>query len=111
MAITYFNTHDGSVLTNDTVAGKEAVAQGRAVSAEVTENVESWRMRYDLNEKKAVIYAQGKTEEEAIKQKEEDDIKKSKLEAEKNEIRLALMEKQVKEIDELNQKFLKGDFS
>jgi len=109
MAITYFNTHDGSILTSDTVAGKEAMAQGRAVSAEVTEKVESWRLRYDLNEKKVVIYAQGKTEEEAIKQKEEDDKKQAKLEAEKSEMLMALMEKQGREIAELNERLLKGE--
>lgn len=68
MKTVYFGTHDGLVLTENTVAGEEAVNSGRAFKVE-TPNVSSWRLSYDVVTKEVTIYGGvEKTEEQAILQ-------------------------------------------
>jgi hypothetical protein len=70
MKTIYFNTHDGLVFSENAVAGEEAVSQGRAIAAEVPENISNWRLSLNIVTRTVVIYGGvEKTEEQAIQQK------------------------------------------
>jgi hypothetical protein len=69
MKTVYFATHDGLVLTEDTVAGEEAIKSGRAFKAEAPD-VSSWRLSLDIVTKVVTVYGGvEKTEAQAIQQK------------------------------------------
>jgi hypothetical protein len=69
MKTVYFATHDGLVLTENTVAGEEALRQGKAFKAE-TPDVSSWRLSLNLVTKEVTVYGGvEKTEAQAITQK------------------------------------------
>lgn len=73
MKIVYFNTHDGLVFSENAVAGEEAVSQGRAIAAEVPENISTWRLSLNIVTRTVVIYGGvEKTEEQAIQQREQE---------------------------------------
>jgi len=71
MATYYFNLHDGSPCTDKADAGDEAVSAGRAIKRDdVPDGVEPWRLSW--NGSAVVCFAEGKTEAEAIAQKQQD---------------------------------------
>jgi len=73
MKTIYFNTHDGLVFSENAVAGEEAVSQGRAIAAEVPENISNWRLSLNIVTRTVVIYGGvEKTEEQAIQQKNDE---------------------------------------
>jgi hypothetical protein len=74
MKTVYFATHDGLVLTEDTVAGEEAVSSGRAFKAE-TPDVSSWRLSLNLVTKEVIVYGGvEKNEAQAIQQKQDEAV-------------------------------------
>jgi len=77
---TYYFNLDGSVNTDKETAGEDLVKQNLVIKAEAPESIESWRLSYDFIKKQVVIFAEGKTEEEAVLENE----KLSKLEIEIN---------------------------
>jgi hypothetical protein len=83
MKIIYFNVHDGSPLTENVIAGEEALNGGRAFKAEAPDNISNWRLKYDVISKKVEIFGGvEKNEEQALKLKEDNEIIKFKLESE-----------------------------
>jgi hypothetical protein len=69
MKTVYFGTHDGLVLTEDAVAGEQALSSGRAFKVE-TPDVSSWRLSLNLVTKVVTVYGGvEKTEEQAVQQK------------------------------------------
>lgn len=73
MKTIYFNTHDGLVFSENALAGEEAVSQGRAIAAEVPENISNWRLSLNIVTRTVVIYGGvEKTEEQAIQQKNDE---------------------------------------
>ena len=98
MAIKYFNTHDGSILTDKTAAGEEAVRQGRAIAINCPDNIESWRLKANLSTSQVIVYGGiEKTEAQAIQQKADEDAAKAATEKEIADLRMALQEKQEEE--------------
>ena len=74
MKTVYFATHDGLVLTENTVAGEEALRQGKAFKAE-TPDVSSWRLSLNLVTKEVIVYGGiEKTEAQAIQQQKDDAV-------------------------------------
>jgi hypothetical protein len=95
MAIKYFNTHDGSILTDKTVAGQEAVNQGRAIAINCPDNIEHWRLKANLSTSQVIVYGGvGKTEAQAQQQRADESAAESAANKEKADLILALMEKQ-----------------
>ena len=73
MKTVYFATHDGLVLTENTVAGEEALRQGKAFKAE-TPDVSSWRLSLNLVTKEVTVYGGiEKNDAQAIQQKAGED--------------------------------------
>ena len=73
MKTVYFGTHDGLVLTENTVAGEQALSSGKAFKAE-TPDVSSWRLSLNLVTKVVTVYGGvEKTEAQAIQQKADED--------------------------------------
>jgi hypothetical protein len=98
MAIKYFNSHDGSILTDKTAAGEEAVRQGRAIAINCPDNIESWRLKANLSTSQVIVYGGiEKTEAQAIQQKADEDAAKAATEKEIADLRMALQEKQEEE--------------
>jgi hypothetical protein len=98
MAIKYFNSHDGSILTDKTAAGEEAVRQGRAIAINCPDNIESWRLKANLSTSQVIVYGGiEKTEAQAIQQKADEDRAKAATEKEIADLRMALQEKQEEE--------------
>ncbi len=56
MKTVYFNVHDGLVFSEDSIAGEEALSQGRALKALAPDNVESWRLSYDVITQQVSVY-------------------------------------------------------
>lgn len=77
---TYYFNLDGSVNTDKETAGEDLVKQNLVIKAEAPESIESWRLSYDFIKKQVVIFAEGKTEEEAMLENE----RLNKLEIENN---------------------------
>lgn len=77
---TYYFNLDGTVNTDRELAGEDLVKQNLAIKAEAPENYQSWRLSYDFIKKQVVIFAEGKTEEEAMLENE----RLNKLEIENN---------------------------
>lgn len=74
MKTVYFGTHDGLVLTEDAVAGEQALSSGRAFKAE-TPDVSSWRLSLNLVTKEVTVYGGiEKTEAQAIQQQRDDAV-------------------------------------
>jgi hypothetical protein len=72
MKTVYFATHDGLVLTEDAVAGEQALSSGRAFKAE-TPDVSSWRLSLNIVTKEVIVYGGvEKTEAQAITQKNDE---------------------------------------
>ena len=95
MAIKYFNTHDGSILTDKTDAGQEAVNQGRAIAINCPDNIEDWRLKANLSTSQVIVFGGvGKTEAQAIQQKADEGAALAAANQEKADLLLALMEKQ-----------------
>lgn len=79
----YFNITDGSVLTDNQIAGEEALIQGNALKAEAPENISSWRLKLNILTKEVIIYGgANKTEEQALQQKEQEAIELKRIEKE-----------------------------
>jgi uncharacterized protein YgbK (DUF1537 family) len=98
MAIKYFNSHDGSILTDKTAAGEEAVRQGRAIAINCPDNIESWRLKVNLSTSQVIVYGGvEKTETQAIQQKADEDTAKKAVEKEILDLKMALTEKQEEE--------------
>jgi hypothetical protein len=98
MAIKYFNTHDGSILTDKTAAGEEAVRQGRAIAINCPDNIESWRLKANLSTSQVIVFGGvEKTEAQAIQQKADEDTAKAAREKEIADLKMALTEKQEEE--------------
>ena len=73
MKTVYFGTHDGLVLTENTVAGEQALSSGKAIKVETPE-VSSWRLSLNLITKEVIVYGGvEKTEAQAIQQKADED--------------------------------------
>jgi hypothetical protein len=95
MAIKYFNTHDGSILTDKTAAGQEAVRQGRAIAINCPDNIEHWRLKANLSTSQVIVYGGvEKTEAQAQQQRADEGAAESAANKEKADLILALMEKQ-----------------
>lgn len=95
MAIMYFNTHDGSILTDKDEAGQPMVKQGKALAIEVPMNIAQWRLKADLKTKGLVIFGGiEKTDEQALEYKSELSDKEAIKNKEKADLQLALIEKQ-----------------
>jgi hypothetical protein len=74
MKTVYFGTHDGLVLTEDAVAGEQALSSGRAFKAE-TPDVSSWRLSLNIVTKEVIVYGGvEKTEAQAIQQKNDEAV-------------------------------------
>ena len=98
MAIKYFNTFDGLILTDKTAAGEEAVRNGRAIAINCPDNIESWRLKANLTTSEVIVYGgTEKTEAQAIQQKADEDTAKAAREKEIADLRMALIEKQEEE--------------
>ena len=98
MAIKYFNTHDGSILTDKTAAGEEAVRQGRAIAINCPDNIESWRLKANLSTSQVIVYGGiEKNDAQAIQQKADEDTAKAAREKEIADLTMALTEKQEEE--------------
>ena len=73
MKTVYFGTHDGLVLTEDAVAGEQALSSGRAFKAE-TPDISSWRLSLNLVTKVVTVYGGvEKNDAQAIQQKADED--------------------------------------
>jgi hypothetical protein len=73
MKTVYFGTHDGLVLTENTVAGEQALSSGRAFKAE-TPDISSWRLSLNLVTKEVTVYGViEKNDAQAIQQKADED--------------------------------------
>jgi hypothetical protein len=95
MGIIYFNTHDGSVLTDKTVAGQEAARQGKAIAISCPDNIEHWRLKANLETQEVVVFGGiERNEAQAVQYKLELAEAKALLEKEQADLRLALLEKQ-----------------
>jgi hypothetical protein len=95
MAIKYFNTFDGLILTDKTDAGEEAVRQGRAIAINCPDNIESWRLKANLSNSQVIVFGgTGKTEAQAIQQKQDESAAEAIATKERLDLLLALMEKQ-----------------
>lgn len=91
----YFNTHDGSILTDKDEAGQPMVKQGKALAIEVPMNIAQWRLKADLKTKGLVIFGGiEKTDEQALEYKSELSDEEAIKNKEKADLQLALMEKQ-----------------
>jgi hypothetical protein len=95
MAIKYFNTHDGSILTDKTVAGQEAVRQGRAIAINTPDNIEDWRLKANLETREIIVFGGiERNEAQAIQHKLDLSQAEATANKEQADLRLALMEKQ-----------------
>ena len=95
MAIKYFNTHDGSILTDKTDAGQEAVRQGRAIAINTPDNIEDWRLKANLETREIIVFGGiERNEAQAIQHKLDLDQAETTRNKEQLDLRLALMEKQ-----------------
>lgn len=75
MKIAYFNIHNGLIFSENAIAGEEAVKQNMAVAAEIPENISSWRLSYDIITRTVNVFGGvEKNEEQALKQKEDEDL-------------------------------------
>ena len=93
MAIKYFNTHDGSILTDKTDAGEEAVRQGRAIAINCPDNIESWRLKANLSTSQVIVFGGvEKTEAQAIQQQDDERTAVALANKEKSDLLLAIME-------------------
>jgi hypothetical protein len=73
MKTVYFGTHDGLVLTEDAVAGEQALSSGRAFKIE-TPDISSWRLSLNLSTKVVTVYGGvEKNDAQAIQQKADED--------------------------------------
>jgi hypothetical protein len=98
MAIKYFNTHDGSILTDKTAAGQEAVRQGRAIAINCPDNIEHWRLKANLSTSQVIVFGGvEKTEAQAQQQRADERAAEAVANKEKLDLLLALMEKQEEE--------------
>ena len=98
MAIKYFNTFDGSILTDKTAAGEEAVRSGRAIAINCPDNIESWRLKANLSTSEVIVYGgTGKTEAQALQQKADEGAAEAIAKKEMADLRMALLEKQEEE--------------
>jgi hypothetical protein len=98
MAIKYFNTFDGLILTDKTDAGQEAVRQGRAIAINCPDNIESWRLKANLSTNQVIVYGGvEKNEAQAIQQKHDESAAEAIATKERLDLLLALMEKQEEE--------------
>ena len=69
MKTVYFNVHDGLVFSEDSIAGEEALSRGRALKALAPDNIESWRLSYDVVTRVVNVYGGvEKTNEQAAAQ-------------------------------------------
>ena len=69
MKTVYFNVHDGLVFSEDSIAGEEALSRGRALKALAPDNIESWRLSYDVVTRVVSVYGGvEKTNEQAAAQ-------------------------------------------
>ena len=98
MAIKYFNTHDGLILTDKTAAGEEAVRNGRAIAINCPDNIESWRLKANLTTSEVIVYGgTEKTEAQALQQKADEGAAEAARNKEKADLKMALTEKQEEE--------------
>ena len=98
MAIKYFNTHDGLILTDKTAAGEEAVRNGRAIAINCPDNIESWRLKANLTTSEVIVYGgTEKTEAQALQQKADEGAAEAVRNKEKADLKMALTEKQEEE--------------
>ena len=69
MKTVYFGTHDGLVLTENAIAGEQALYSGKAFKAE-TPDISSWRLSLNLVTKVVTVYGGvEKNDAQAIQQK------------------------------------------
>ena len=69
MKTVYFNVHDGLVFSENSIAGEEALSRGRALKALAPDNIESWRLSYDVVTRVVNVYGVvEKTNEQAAAQ-------------------------------------------
>ena len=69
MKTVYFNVHDGLVFSENSIAGEEALSRGRALKALAPDNIESWRLSYDVVTRVVNVYGGvEKTNEQAAAQ-------------------------------------------
>jgi len=106
MAIKYFNSNDGSILTDKTAAGEEAVRNGRAISINCPDNIESWRLKANLSTSEVIVFGGiEKTEAQAIQQKNDESTAETVAKKEMADLRMALLEKQEEERKALQDTF------
>ena len=98
MAIIYFNTHDGSVLTDKTDAGEDAIRNGRAIKINAPDNILHWRLKANLSTSEVIVYGgTGKTEAQALQQKADEGTAEAIAKKEIADLKMALIEKQEEE--------------
>ena len=103
MKTVYFGTHDGLVLTEDAIAGEQALSSGKAFKAETPE-VSSWRLSLNLVTKVVTVYGGvEKTEAQAIQQKADEDTALRAAEKAASDLR----EKEVYKAEELKKELRK----
>ena len=65
--IYYFNSSDGRPVTSHEISGEALVKQGLAIKkVDVPTDVESWRLRVDVETGALTVFAEGKQEADAL---------------------------------------------
>ena len=84
--IHYFNSQNGLPCTPNVDAGEALVKQGLAVKKEdVPADVETWRLRVDVDTGALIVFAEGKQEADALLDKAAADIAQAEAEEVKNQ--------------------------
>ena len=84
--IHYFNSQNGLPATPNEDAGEALVKQGLAIKKEdVPADVESWRLRVDVDTGALIVFAEGKQEADALLDKAAADIAQAEAEEVKNQ--------------------------
>ena len=78
--IHYFNSQNGLPVTPNVDAGEALVKQGLAVKKEdVPADVETWRLRVDVDTGALIVFAEGKQEADALLDKAAKDLEEFEI--------------------------------
>jgi len=84
--IHYFNSQTGLPVTPNVDAGEALVKQGLAIKKEdVPADVETWRLKVDVDTGALSVFAEGKQEADALLDKAEKDIAQAEADEVKNQ--------------------------
>ena len=78
--IYYFNSSNGMCATPNEDAGENLVKQGLAIKkTDVPEDVESWRLKVDVDTGALIVFAEGKQEADALLDKAAKDLEEFEI--------------------------------